>query len=338
MKTSQKSKAVLKEYISRTIAEDYDTSGWYDSSGLGGTASKGDLYSTFIKPFTDVIHVAAGKTKELVRRGITLLQVAFETVMTTLIPFLTDSYDEIFEKEQSDILKIRAEYKQYTDETWRILGSSDVVALAFMAFPGAALTGKFAQEAPDAAASLLSVATGGYSDEYLGGLKKRSGKSDGPRGSGIFDSYARSYSKILFEAEKDEKPTLADRFGGKKFVTSLVSRSPAMSDMAKQAQEIHRNTLASLYGEAQSVLSASSLDELEKLIGRKVEGVEDLKKLPPQEKAKAEKDLLDKVKESSKKFFIESIKKRIIPIEEKFGSSHPFVIDHLEVIAKIQKL
>ena len=115
-----KDERLLREYITVVLREDgYGGFGGYgaDYAGLGidpmacmpGRVhyTDGDaMYKTFIKPFVDVVGVAAGKTKELSQRAVTTAKVAFESIMTTLIPVLTDDYAEVFRQEHEEIQKI----------------------------------------------------------------------------------------------------------------------------------------------------------------------------------------------------------------------------------------
>lgn len=295
-----------------------------------------DLVSTFIKPFTDVVGVAAGEFKELARRGITLVQIAFESIMTSLVPFLGDSYEEIFQEQAQDISKIRSEYRQYTDS---LRLSGDAKLLAFIAFPGYALTSKFASDAPDIAAGTLSLLTGGTSDKYTG----YSPGSSGPRGSKIFDSYSRLNKSFLFEKRAEsEAPTLSDKFQNKKLIYKLLSASPVANAAAREAREIHENTIRKAYAEAQSVLKAKSIPELEKLLGKKLEGREEFeniqKELQGEERRVAEKELFTLIKKSAKKVYIDRIKKEMQDVISTYGEDHPFVSDYNDLIAKISLL
>jgi hypothetical protein len=325
---SSRDKDLLKAYVHHLIKE-YDGSMGFDSGGMGPVyGTKSDLFKTFIKPFTDVVGTVAGKTKELARRGITLAQTAFVTIMTTLIPFLTDSYEEIFAEQSRAIEKIRSEYQQYIDSTNKAL-EGDAAMLAFIAFPGASLTGKLASLAPQTAVGLLGIATGGISDEILGG-------GGGPRSSGIFDSYARSYRKLMIEQEAKESPTLLDKLQSKKFVSKLLSRSPQVHDVAKQAREIYKKTLNDAVEEARMVLSAKSLEEVEKIVGKNIHNVKELQSLAPDDRKKEEEEILKKMKLSTKKLYVERLLKEVDPVRKIFGEEHPFVVDYMEAINKIR--
>lgn len=286
--------------------------------------SSDKLYKTFIKPFTNVIGTITGQTKELARRGITVLNVAFETLMTSLIPFLTDSYDEIFAKEKSDLQKIRSEYQEYYNTTAEALGGGDATMLAFLAFPGATLTSKFASAAPDVAKEILSVATGGISDD----LSTRSGGS-GKKPSDIFDSYFRAYKSLILEAEKSSK-NLETKFKSKKFIDNVLQRSPVIKGAEKLALDIHKKNLAERLKPIIDVFEAKSLEELGKVINEPIK-VEDLDKVDASQKTSVkelEKNFLDASIETSKKAALQALEKYISPVRSKFGNDHPFVRDY----------
>ena len=112
---------LLREYVSQVLKHskrslvEYDGMGdmGYDIGALGAGGmgimsygSPGDFYKIFIQPFADVVGTVAGKTKEAIRSGLTVLNVAFESLVTSLVPFLNDSYEEIFAKEKSDLAKV----------------------------------------------------------------------------------------------------------------------------------------------------------------------------------------------------------------------------------------
>jgi len=324
---SSRDKDLLKAYVHHLIKE-YDGSMGFDSGGMGAVyGTKSDLFNTFIKPFTDVAGTVVGKTKELARRGITLAQTVFVTIMTTLIPFLTDSYEEIFDEQARAIEKIRGEYQQYIDSTNKAL-RGDAAMLAFIAFPGASLTGKLASLAPKTAVGLLGIATGGISDEILG--------ASGPRSSGIFDSYVRSYHKLMIEQDVKKSPTLFDKLQSKKFVNKLLSRSPQVYDVAKQAREIYKKALNDAVEEAKIVLSAKSLEEVEKIVGKNVHNVKDLQALTPDDRKREEEEILKKMKLSIKKLYVERLLREVNPARKIFGEEHPFVADYMEAINKIR--
>lgn len=339
MKSYLSQKTLVRKYVKELLREDGSGEGLFTGEfggyGYGTWGSPKDLYTTFVKPFTDVFQTAVGGAKEVTRRARTILSVAFEGIVTSIVPFLSDSYDEIFQKEAADIAQIRSEYQQYWDATTEALGG-DALALAFIAFPGVALTGQFAKTAPKAAANILSIATGGLSDKYLGraGGKGKKGPSD------IFDSYARSYYKLIIEdkEEKSEESTLADKLGGKKFVNALLNRSIDTQLAAKEAQRVYKKTLDEAYAQAVEVLRARDIATLEKITKQKFDEAKQLDQLSPEEKQKATQMLLDTIKKSIKKVYTERLKFQVAPLVEAFGDDHPVVIDYYRTINKIEAL
>ena len=338
-----KSNKLIREYVSavlknsRIVEDDGGYDGGY-SGGEGvsgyGSYGSGDLFQAFIQPFVDIVGTIAGKTKEVMRSAFTALHVAFESLVTTIVPFLTDSYDEIFIKEKQDLAEIRSQYQGYYDATDKALAGSGAKLLAFMAFPGAALTGQFAVTAPKAAKSILSMATGGISDEWLGGS---SNKKSGP--SGVFDSYVRAYNKLLTEAGKEnlENP-LASKIKSKKFIDTIISRSPPMQESSRLAMELHIKTRGERIKLVLDIYEARSLEELGKIIGKPVK-TPDMKEVDPEQKMsaqEAENKFLEAAKSASQKAAIETLKKYIAPVRQAFGEDHPFVSDYDTIIAAFE--
>jgi len=332
----EQSKQLIKSYVveifksseKRRIIEYIvdDTSGY-----AGSSASGSELFNTFIKPFTDVIGTVVGKTKEVMRSGITLLQVSFETLMTTLVPFLTDSYDEIFAKEKADIQKIRGEYQGYYDSTARALGSTDASVLALMAFPGATLASKIFK--PSVAKNILSVATGGMSDDILNRNVAGSRKSP----SNMFDSYERSHNRLLSEDEKDTN-TLSSVIVNKKIIDSIINRSPTIKSAEKAALQLHKANLAKRIEPILQILDANSIKELSAVLRKPIEEP-DLSALDPQKKLSAiemEKRSFESVKNTAVKAATQQIENYIKPVRVALGDNHPFVQDYIEVLQTIK--
>lgn len=345
MKHQKNSEELIKKYIAEVLKDSKKPIVEYiamDDSGMGGAyGSQSDLFNTFIKPFTDVVGTVVGKTKEVARRGMTLLNVAFETLMTTLVPFLTDSYDEIFAKEKTDLAKIRSEYQPYYDATAKALGGTDAKMLAFMAFPGAALTGKFVKDAPKAAKGILSVASGGITDKYLGGSGATSG-GGGKKGPGdIFDSYVRAYNQLLSEDEKkedSEDSSLAAKIGSKKFIDAVMDKSPTFKAAEKEARQLHMQMLGERIKPIFDILDAESIEDLGKVLKKPLQQP-DLKGVDPQQKLsaqEAEKKFLEGAKKTAIKAALDAIKKYVQPARLAFGDDHPFVKSYDDVLSAIE--
>lgn len=159
---------LLRQYIrSSLLTEDIDVGITHELYGGWGSATGADLKSVFFGPFTDVLSTAAGAGKKIAARATTLFKVALETIKTSLIPFLDNKYKEIFAAEQQALNSIQGQYKDVYDRTRKAL-SNDALMFGFLAAPAVFLSAKGAAMAPDTLRSLLSVASGGVSDKYLG--------------------------------------------------------------------------------------------------------------------------------------------------------------------------
>lgn len=259
---------LLREYIQVILNEnDYENLGPVDTVGMGqgyGYGSGAGL-SSLVKPFTDVIATAAGAAEEVYRRWRTVLRVAIEAAITTVIPFVKDSYDEIFQEEARDIQSIRSKYKDVYDRTENALGG-DAKALAFIMAPGAFLTTKAAaltfQKAPKAAAELLSSLTAGISDKYLGKYLKE----------------AHEYSmKFLLETEQsDFLQDFENALKDPAVISNVTKKLSPISSELEQAKHAKLNSALSL---AKNVINAKSVDDLQKELKNKFSSDELKKKI-----------------------------------------------------------
>jgi len=333
----QDNNRLLKEYV-RQILVEYEGMGSYDSMGMGmgWGASQSDLLNTFITPFTDVVKVAVGQAKEIVRRSRTLVRVAFETVMTTLIPFVEDSYDEIFREEKADIERIRNEYKDVYDRTAKSF--NNLGAIGFFMAPGPFLLAKIGSSGPKAVAKTLSVATGGLSDKYFS-------SGSGPKNSGLFDA---KYVHGTFLLEKEEeKISYKDRLKlalkDPKIQTALKKN---VEPLGKEIKKVKIQKLKSAYDLAKNVLNAKNAKDIEIAIGKKVSSDEikkklaaakDLKDMKPEEIEKVMQQLPKGAMAFMKNTFVTPLE---VEMKELISSnSDPEIIDmYKDTIAKIKAL
>lgn len=340
-----RTKVLLQEYVKTLLNED---EGGGDYGGLDPVgdnpygvhyASQDQLYKIFVKPFTDVVGVAAGKTKELSQKAQTVLKVAFETVATSLVPVLKDSYGEIFANEKEEIDKIRSQYSDVYNATWEAFQESDVLIAAFMYRPDLFMTGAFAHKAPKAAAKLLSVLSGGSLDKLLHGILSSGGggkKTDHSEGPGV------PMEGVVYE-DDEKKPNgkvdkLAQVIDNKK-VKEVIAANPMVQKMTQAGEAMTRNTLKKVYGQVQAVMGAKSLQELQNKLGKKLPGMDKLQQVPQQERQVAEQDLLKGVKSGMKEFYIKQLEGQVkAAVDAGVPQDHPYVHDYQSVIAKIKAL
>jgi len=340
-----RTKVLLQEYVRNLLNED-DFGG--DMGGLdpmGGSpygmhfASQDQLYNIFVKPFADVAGVAAGKTKELSQKAQTVLKVAFESVATTLVPILKDSYGEIFAQEKEEIDKIKSQYSDVYGATWDAFKESDVLIAAFMYRPDLFLNGAFARKAPKAAAKLLSVLSGGSLDKLLHGILSGGGggkKTDHSEGPGM------PFEGVVYEDDEKQPNSKLDKLAqvaDNKKVHKALTDNPKVQKMSEAGQNMTRSTLKKVFVQAQAVLGARTLQDIQNKLGKKLPGLDKLAQVPQQERQKTELSLLAGIKKGMKEFYVKQLEGQVkAAVEAGVPQDHPFVKDYQGVISKIKAL
>jgi hypothetical protein len=371
---------LLREYVRAVLSEDDgggdsgmgtygDLAMWDAANSPWGVSfgSGNDLFNIFVKPFTDVFQTTAGKTKELTQKGMTLARVALEATVTTLVPVLTDSYNEIFAKEEERIDKIRGQYAEVYQSTWDAFKDEDFQFLMFMYSPAAYINAKVIKKSPKAALGLISVLTGGTIDSYLDKVKKAFGITDEPEGphrakkekniSGMGGGGGMGGYDIGWggdggghggdggghgamegvireddQSNKGSKPTLEQVLSNPKLLAK-ISESPLAQKMQRQAQELIQAPLQQVYKQAQAVLRANSLQDLQQKLGKKLPGIEKLAGVEPQARQAAEQQVMKGVKGSMRLFYVKSLEKQAKQFE---GS--PAAQAYKHTIGKIKSL
>lgn len=343
-----RTKRLLRECIKEMLAEDLSSAGDYGGLGLGmgsgdmpyGAAfgSSEQMYNVFVKPFTDVVKTAAGKTKEMSQKSQTLLSVAFEAAATSLIPWLSSDYNEIFAKEKQEIDKIRSEYGDVYKANWDAFKDNDIMIAAFAYRPDLFLTAAMAKKTPKVAAKLLSVLSGGSLDRVLGKLLRSAsgGSRRGPDGPGVpMEGHLREE-----DTEGQVKdPSPLERLVANSKVKDLLANSPRVQQMSHVGQNLVQGTLRSVFSQAQNVMSARSLGDLQRKVGKKLPGLDKIDQVPEEERQKAEEQLVAGVKQGMKAFYLKSLETHVKEaVEAGVPKEHPFVQDYLRVISKIKAL
>lgn len=345
-----KSDKLLREYIREVIVETGGDGGAADimmSDAAVGPygmhfGSSEDLYKIFVKPFADVVQTTVGKTKELSQQAQTVVKVAFESVMTTLIPVLSDSYSEIFAKEKNELDKIRNEYSEVYKANWDAFKDNDVLAAAFMYAPTALLTIQFARKSPGVAAKMISALSGGTLDGFL---KKVADKfpnwnsPGGPTGLGRRDDGPGVPMEGILREDGDKKqPDVAEILTNKKVIAALQN-SPVVKRMEQQGQAMVRHTLEQVFKQAQAVMTAKTLQDVQHKTGAKLKGLDKLAQVPPQERQKLEQTMLASAKKSMKEFYVKNLQAQVKQaIDGGISQNSTYVNDYQNVIRKIQAL
>jgi len=338
MKRNHIQEKILREYVRSILLEDsigdagISASDIADASGGGYGASYGggDLYGAFIQPFVDVFKTGLGKTKEITRKAISLIQLTVEGVLAAIIPGLSLDYEDVFKEEQADLQKIRGKYKDVYDRTNAALNSNDAAALAFMVSPELVLGNIARKQGPKAAKEILSVATGGLSDDMLS--KAKSGKQPG-------DFFGESQINEDDEAQNTEMDILTNN----KFLSKVTS-TKNFEEMRQVATELYRQTLKDLYERAELLLKkTNNVEDLENFLRKSKKKVppklQDVKKLQGEERSVAEKKIIEGVKKAFKEYYVKSLDQQVKSvISAGIPENSQYVKDFRTLIKKIESL
>ena len=325
----------MREYVRVVLSEEGDGGGGFGgygdyvggmgigggggAYGMGGIVDNEDLYKTFIKPFTDVVSVAAGKTKEMSQRTVTLLRTVIEAAFQTVVPFFKDRYAEIFKEEKQHLDRIKSEYSKVYQSTWDAFKDHDVLCAAFMYRPDLFLTAVLARSAPAAASKLLSVLSGGMLDVALQKLR------------------SPAHESVINEDNEQVSPL--EKLISNKKVREVLANSDIVKQMTKEGQAMVRKTLNDVYKQVSSVLTAKSLQDMQQKFGKKIPGLEKLSQVPEQERQKAEQALLKSIKEGLKAFYVKGLEDHVREaVQAGTPKNHPFVRDYAMTISKIKGL
>lgn len=360
---------LVREYVRALLREDAGggdaayTPGGIMSAGMsmGGSGPYGmhfgsgdELYKIFIKPFVDVVDTTLGKAKEMSVRTQTLARVAFEAIATTLIPVLTDDYKEIFEKEKTEIDKIRKEYGEVYKSNWDAFRDNDVLVASFFYAPAALLTYAFAKKSPKVAANLISVLSGGSLDPWLARLSKKSGGglfSSSPAKTGLdyhggpdFKhgyAYGGGTHEFPLESvmrEDKEQFDVAKLLSSDK-VKDVLERNPIVRRMEQQGRAIVRNTLDQVYKHARAIMTAKSLQELQQKTGVHLKGMDKLAQVPEEERRHAESAILTGARESMKEYYTRNLEGQLqTALDAGVPQDSPYISDFRRTISKIKAL
>lgn len=312
-------KNILKEDDGGGGGGDYGGFG-YGMGGMYGVqfGSAADLYNIFVKPFTDVIGIAAGKTKELGVTAQVLAKVVFESIATSLIPALEDDFDKIFEKGNEDINKIKQEYQEVYKTTMDTLLDHDILFAAFFYSPAPFIAAWVGKKAPLTLLGSLNTISGGLLDKQYakvktslakynvnlksdgGGMSSTYGPGSsggigmGMDGGGMGENTIISKKDLLIEAK------LKDIY---KFFANKTLASQQTRQIQAKTRKAINSMLKNVVLEYKTIQNANNVQQIEKLINKNISDIDKLNKLPPEEKVKTEKLILDTVKKSAKTLY-----------------------------------
>lgn len=364
------SESDVRQYV-KLILEEY--AGVKDADSPFGASIGGDtgeLFRIFVEPFADAFKVAVAQTKELTTRAKTIVKVAWEAAVSTFLPGAAARYADVFEKEKKELEAIKSEYKDVYNRIDSAYADGDAALLAFMVSPGAFLGYKGikagAKIGKEQGAQILSAVTAGYSDKVFNSIssgskgfgrwliqgsefgsapeeKKKKEKKSG--GSETNESRIHGRLLLLKEdgEEKSDKESEYEKLYG--VAIEKILKSPDIIKMQEDAKKLYQTALEEVYKQAETVLRRmKTAEDIEKFLGKRAspklkQSIADIKKLPSEEKAVAEKKVIDGVRDASKDFYVKSLEDRVAScLRMGIPEDSQYIKDYRTTISKIKSL
>lgn len=372
---------LLREYVQKILSEDGGgDGGGGDFGGMGGGMGMGfgggyvdskDMYSVFIKPFTDVIDTAKGKTKEMVTATAELARVSMEAILTSLIPIWSSDYKQIFKKYEGQMDDIRSEYKDVYDATWTAFTDNDVVLAAFGMFPSMMITQLAVRKAPIPVIHTVDALTGGFFKKHLDKienlfthdekkpLEDRGGSGGGGGGGmGVYGMGGYGFGdgggggggmgEGLIREKKSSKKKGATQKAQKNDpiamimnpkIMAAIDQNPRVQQMMKTNRAAFRLALEELFDRIEKVTHVQDLGQLQTLVGKPIPGLDKLKKLPAEQQRGMSQQIMGAVKKAALNVYVTNLTNQI-KLAQQTGvpEGHPMISDLAAAIKKIKLL
>lgn len=351
MNMQKRDNLLLEQYIKELIKE-YDGGGDMSSGmmDMWGFRNYGPSLSTiFIDPFTDVFKTVKAGVEDMSVRVKTLLITIANSMLSTFLPVLQTRYKNIFQRQEDQLDKIQAKYKDVFAATDAAF-SDDVMFLTFMYDPAAWITAKTLKYSPKLAGDIIDTFIGkdSLTKDYLKDIKNeltqieqdirqipqyrelRNVAAPKPyltlkRKNALKAANIPLESVQLGEAEETVQPTDDQKkLTPQQRLTNLLNRKELRdainnSQLAKQMRGDSSSLVNGMRTEAEkelnTVLQANDLRTLGALVGKNYET--ELAKIPQEERVEAEKQLLSVMKSSMLKFYKTMIGDELNVLKEK---------------------
>ena len=138
--------------------------------------------------------------------------------------------------------------------------------------------------------------------------------------------------------KQEKQPDIVDLVMKPK-IMQAVENSQITRSMQKQAQAMVHGVLEDVYDKAQGVLKAQNLEQLQKVMGKNVPEVQQVLKLPQEERAAAEQQLLKTVKTAAKNVYVQGLSDHIkIAVKSGVPQDHPYIAAYAMALNKIKAL
>ena len=350
--TERKVEQILRSHIRRIIKEEggdfggggYDI-GWGNigGGGMGGGGiwgyGIGDNLGKFLEPFTDVLKTAIGKTKELSIKAQTLAAVAWEGLATTIVPWLSSDYSDIFRREKQEINRLKQEYGDVYKRTWDAFKNEDFLITAFFYDPASMLATVGITQAPTATKELLSILSGGRLDDLLGRIMDKFGNKSAPGGPGEYNRHMK-YEGIIHEQQDDAGESLEKVLANPKLIDAACSSQYAQK-MMSDGRTVVNGVLKDAVDHVMTVFKAHSVQDIEREMGKKLPEkiATSLAKMQPAERQKSEAIVIKQLQKLTKESVVNDLSKQVkVATKSGVPNNSPFIQAYMKTISKIRAM
>lgn len=335
----KKDEIIIRSLIRESIIKEYmdDFGGvtpWTNSASKGTYGSS--LKSIFIDPFVDAFKVGTAETKKLGVRLAGTISTIISSVLSVAIPSYEANYGKIIEHQKQSIDKISKKYQTAYENVNGSFKHPDIGFFSFMLDPLAWLSLKAISRSPEEVLDSFSMfaKTNNAMTLYLRDIRNglRGFSSRDSLGAGGSDTQSES---VLYEKKETQIEYLKRKLSDPEF-QKMVRDSQLTADMKQDAEAILKNTLADFKSEYAKTSAVKNANDIVAITGDKTV-LQKLAALKPEEKQKAEQEVVKTFKEASKNFQITAIKNKIEYLEKLgLNSNNPYIASMRGLISSIK--
>lgn len=336
-KAQLKNERLIRRQVHKILKEEFagGFAGADSPFGISFTGDGKEFLNVFLGPFKDAYKVGVAGIKKISISTYTLTKI-LRGVGESLYSSSRVHYSKIFDEEKKKLEAVKQQYKDVYDRIDSTFKNGDAALLAFMASPSTFITYMgtklAAKTAKRETIHLLSALTGGWSDDKIEQASQKSKEF----GRWLLDGSIKGTPK-----EKSEKEVKFKRWYEKEIVNPSVEQAkPKIEEMKKASKEIYESALKKAYDYAEKVLSAKSIEQIEKILGSEMDSetkkkIEEAKKLPQDQ----QKTIIDQIRAGQKSSLVKPLRDKIGELKSQGQTDNSDqVVAYVETIRKIQQL
>jgi hypothetical protein len=287
-----------------------------------------DVYKAFIEPFTDAGKVIKGELGKLSTKAAAGIARIATLAASLVIPGLDDTIQKIDDYEKRTLQKLESDpgYRK----AWNVIEphvKTGAKKMFFLYDPVGYITSELVTQAPAAAWETSNVFLGQVPRSALESAGVKMKKRRGP-------SFKEEWDRLLKRAsslEESRRRHLSEAISRESLgefliqpeIQQLLKSSEVVKTMSAAVEEMGNESAQTLIDDINAMLKVSSLNELEKLLGKPIDR-SDLEDIESEEQGDAEQVVLAQVKQEIRKNAIEMIGNRLGELGLAGSTDHPY--------------